>query len=423
MIKQIFTLIWNRRRQNAWVLIELFLVFLVMWFLIDFIGTTTYHYIPPLGYNIEDVYLMEMDLNNDLEVDVTRTNGQCILEIADRLSRIPEVESVGIDTWSFPMSATNYGIGIMLKDSSMIGNRRIMVTPGWMDVFQFRLREPDRPFDRMNSSLGEMALSVDAYDRLVEKHLENGLPFDRNEEYQTNEGNPLRLYNIVEDFRENRFLGKSYWLFYHLTENEIASYDGWPLEYNITFRLRPGTDSPDFRETFLEKNRDLLSVDQIYLVDIMPYSDMEEWFVLMYGIKNRVQMYAVITVFLLINVFLGLIGTFWFRTRQRRAEIGLRVALGSDYSTVGKLLYSEGWALLTIVAIPAAVLCWNAAYFEFSLGEWVLVARRPVAWGWVRFVSVTLSTYFLIGLILTAGIWYPARQAMGIQPAEALHEE
>jgi len=205
MIKQIFTLIWNRRRQNAWVLIELFLVFLVMWFLIDFIGTTTYHYIPPLGYNIEDVYLMEMDLNNDLEVDVTRTNGQCILEIADRLSRIPEVESVGIDTWSLPMSATNYGIGIMLKDSSMIGNRRMMVTPGWMDVFQFRLREPDRPFDRMNSSLGEMALSVDAYDRLVEKHLENGLPFDRNEEYQTNEGNPLRLYNIVEDFRENRF--------------------------------------------------------------------------------------------------------------------------------------------------------------------------------------------------------------------------
>ncbi len=423
MIKQVLKLIGNRRRQNAWVLIELFLVYVVMWFLIDFIGTTIYHYLPPLGYNIEDVYLMELDEIEGVEADTLRTNGERILEIANRLSHLPEVESVGIDIWSLPVSASAYGTSVMTKDSTMIGARWIRATSGWMDVFRFNLKEPHRPFEQMNSSLGEVALSEAAYTNFVKRHTDKDIPFDRNDQFSFGDGKPLHIHNIVEDFRENRFLENSRWLFQRLTEDQIASHRGWALEYHIVFRVKPGTDGPDFKEKFLEKNRDLLGIDQIYLVDIKPYREMEERFVMMYGIKNRVQMYAVITFFLLMNVFLGLIGTFWFRTRQRRAEIGLRLALGSDYRSVGRLLYTEGWLLLTIAAVPAAFLCYNAGHFEFSLGDWVLVSRKPVEWSIIRFVLVTLTTYLLIGLIIMAGIWYPARQAMTVEPAEALHEE
>ena len=33
--------------------------------------------------------------------------------------------------------------------------------------------------------------------------------------------------------------------------------------------------------------------------------------------------------FLLVNILLGIVGTFWFRTQHRRGELGLRVAVGS----------------------------------------------------------------------------------------------
>ena len=45
-----------RFSSNGWVLAELFLVFIVMWFLCDSLGCMKYTFYRPLGYNIEHVY-------------------------------------------------------------------------------------------------------------------------------------------------------------------------------------------------------------------------------------------------------------------------------------------------------------------------------------------------------------------------------
>ena len=52
--------------------------------------------------------------------------------------------------------------------------------------------------------------------------------------------------------------------------------------------------------------------------------------------------------FLLMNIFLGVIGTFWFRTQQRRREVALRMAMGSSRQGVFLRLMSEGILLLTL---------------------------------------------------------------------------
>ena len=44
-----------RLRSNGWVLAELFLVFIVMWFLCDSLGCLKYTFYRPLGYNIDHV--------------------------------------------------------------------------------------------------------------------------------------------------------------------------------------------------------------------------------------------------------------------------------------------------------------------------------------------------------------------------------
>ena len=65
------------------------------------------------------------------------------------------------------------------------------------------------------------------------------------------------------------------------------------------------------------------------------------------------------------NIFLGVIGTFWFRTQQRRREVALRMAMGSSRQGVFLRLMSEGILLLTLAAVPAVIIAFNVGMAEW----------------------------------------------------------
>ena len=119
--------------------------------------------------------------------------------------------------------------------------------------------------------------------------------------------------------------------------------------------------------------------------------------------------------FLLLNILLGIVGTFWFRTQHRRAESALRIAVGSSRMQLWQRLNKEGLLLLTLAALPAAAICYNIGHLELTEGY--------MEWGVVRFLITFVITYFLMSLMILVGIWFPARQVIRIQPAEALREE
>ena len=66
-------MIWSRFRSNGWVLAELFLVFVVMWFLCDSLGCLKYTFYRPLGYNIDHVYRLTTIIGGATS-DTTLTN-------------------------------------------------------------------------------------------------------------------------------------------------------------------------------------------------------------------------------------------------------------------------------------------------------------------------------------------------------------
>lgn len=92
------------------------------------------------------------------------------------------------------------------------------------------------------------------------------------------------------------------------------------------------------------------------------------------------------------------------------------MALGSTRWGICGRLMGEGVLLLLISAIPALVVAWNLGYAEL-----VEVTRMPFTAG--RFTITVLGTFILIAGMIVIGIGYPARRAMSIEPAEALHEE
>ena len=109
-------------------------------------------------------------------------------------------------------------------------------------------------------------------------------------------------------------------------------------------------------------------------------------------------------------------GTFWFRTRHRRSEIALRMAMGSSRARIRAQLLGEGVLLLVVAAVPAVIICINMVMADVTFTE-------ATDASWERFIICVLTVLGLMALMVIAGIWYPASKAMTVQPAEALHDE
>ena len=123
------------------------------------------------------------------------------------------------------------------------------------------------------------------------------------------------------------------------------------------------------------------------------------------------------SVFLLVNIFLGILGTFWFRTSQRTKEIALRMANGATRADIFRRVLGEGMLLLVAVTPVSAVICYVLTVNELNQ-KYMGVFFDPV-----RFVGCTFINFALISLMIIVGSWIPARKAMSISPAEALKTE
>lgn len=92
------------------------------------------------------------------------------------------------------------------------------------------------------------------------------------------------------------------------------------------------------------------------------------------------------------------------------------MAMGSTRRGIFLRLVAEGLLLLTLAAVPAALVALN-----LGVAELVDVGRLP--FDAPRFVLALVLSWLLMALMIVVGVCYPARRAMQVQPAEALHDE
>lgn len=93
MIKQIFKIIWNQRRSNGWIWMELLVVFVALWYLVDMFVVQFYSYSRPLGYDITNCWRLSFDVYPEDAAeyvsDTTQapTEGEALARILERLRR------------------------------------------------------------------------------------------------------------------------------------------------------------------------------------------------------------------------------------------------------------------------------------------------------------------------------------------------
>jgi putative ABC transport system permease protein len=118
-----------------------------------------------------------------------------------------------------------------------------------------------------------------------------------------------------------------------------------------------------------------------------------------------------VCLFLLVNVALGLFGVLWLNINQRRAELGVRRAMGASGAAISGQVLGE---ILTLTTFGLLLGLLVAAQFPL-LGVFNIKAG-------VYLTAMVLATVGLYALAAGCAL-YPSQLAARIQPAVALREE
>ncbi len=416
MNKKLFAQIKNEWRSNIWLTIELLLVSVVMWWITDALYVRLAVYFEPRGFNTEHCYRIEMGELTDKSPDYIKQNRKeyetDIIELAERLRHRPEIEAVSLSVNSFPYNESNGTIHVQLAGDTLVANDwviRRQVTPDFVRVFQYQGANGETP-EQLAEMIerGEILVSDNlfssTYNRLLPMTNYVGKRFHLNRDTTSS----VRLGASLKVVRYSDFDQGKY------SRSMVYKLDWFDKDQELCVRVHPEHDV-DFINKLKADSESQYRVGNIFISEVRSFKDIRRNF--QQGSYNEMRNNITIMVFLLVNIFLGLLGTFWFRTQQRKSEIALHKAHGATNGMVFTRLLSEGWLLLLIITPIALAIDFNLAHAELT--AWY----NGTTLEWDRLFICAFISFALIALMIAVGIGIPARKAMKIDPAEALHDE
>lgn len=411
MFSHILKLIINQWRGNLWILAELFLSFICIWQVGNVFSSLLSHKLRDTGFDLEHVYRVTTAIREkdspSYDPDSPLTDNW--KELVERVRRCPGVESVGLTSYTaFPYTGSTNGRAYF-GDTTRTTALRGQLTPDVIRVLHITSPSPEVDLVK-ETSTGQTCflVSQQAMEQLYDKNTVRCRIYTKDERDKAYPGILCSyLTNEYADNNDNRAL----W--------EIWS-EGRMIEKNankdltMLIRVHPDADH-DFRETFLSTMRAQLTAGNLSIVNLTRMEDYRTYILNLSSINLMYGAGYFLAAFFFICAFLGIIGTFWFRTESRTSEIGLRMALGATRRQVRWQMIGEGLMLLGIVWLPAVIVS-----YVLRTAVW---DNETLLSDTVLFITLTAVTTVLLMLLIVAGIWIPARQASRINPVDALHYE
>jgi putative ABC transport system permease protein len=413
MIRHWMRLIWNRKRANFLIMVEIFISFLVLEGVVLIGAQYVYNYRHPLGFSIENVWVINLDPKEDADAVRVRQR-ETFRRLLHAVRDMPEVEAAA-GTFTPPYGNSTWGSRVTVngRDIDYGVNE---VTDGMRDVFALDLRR-GRWFSAEDNGAPDKRIVVN--ERFAREIFGDQDPVGRiipedPEKPTTDIGAPkdppkrMRVIGVVSDFRQHgEFSTLENYAFFRNDIDDAAAKNRMPNR--IAIKVRPGTTMA-FEEPLVRRLQDVAR-DWSFEANIA--ADMR---------NDKLQQFlipaitfGVVAWFLMLMVALGLTGVVWQNVTQRVREIGLRRAKGARIEDIHRQILGE-LAVMTSLALLLAVL------LIVQLPLLPLPEAVTVVSGTAFGASIVISVLTIYGLTIGCG-WYPARLATRIQPAEALHYE
>lgn len=415
MIVHLLKIIRAQFRSNLWILAELMVVFVALWIMIDYFITQYTLYHRPVGFETDRVYQAVVSLRSSdspqfvVYPEDSEEPKQNFDRIVERIRQHPDVEAVALSMYSLPYSYSNSSNGLQ-KDSVEQFVRTYWVTPAYFQVFHITPAAGGLP-EELEQRIQQPGLIISADIAQLFFHRTNVV----DEELASGE-DTMKIVAVTEPVRNDEYNEKNPFAWFRLLSNDEIESERDCMVTQITFRIRPNVETAGFEERFMKEMRRQLQAGNFWVSDVQRYNDIREQFLEKTSNSSGQQVISSVMLFLLVNVFLAVIGSFWFRVNRRKEELGLRMAMGSSRTGLLRFTITESLLLLTLAALPALFICGNLMYAD-------LVSASAADERLLRFFEVSLITWLLLAFIIVLGVWYPAQKAARIAPADALRAE
>ena len=399
MFNHLLTLIWNRKRANALLLAELFLSFMVLFGLGSLVAVVTLAMRQPPGFAYDDVWELRLTTNND------RTpQNPTLRRLLAQLRATPGVADVSLAAFSTPFSGYIMSSNIRVENGPIVSGNEVQADDHFGPLLKLELLE-GRWFDRRDDASAVPPIIIN---RELRQALFGTGPALGKMVRSSHSSNPKelsegRVVAVTGSYRPGGDLAPptpAVFVRAVLTDSAVTMFS-----HTLLVRVRPGSGA------VLEEQltRTVAAITKTWSTSVIALPDSRAA-----GLETALApIWAVglVCAFLLLNVALGLFGALWQAIGQRRAEIGLRRAVGATGPGISRQFVAETLLLTTLAVAPGLLL---AAQFPL-----LNAFGQPLA---VYAVGMGLALVLVYGFAVLCAV-QPSWQAAGIRPAVALREE
>jgi putative ABC transport system permease protein len=395
MIRQFFKVLWNNRRRNILVFIELFMISFILCNLTVYLLNLREITRIKNCYDTSDVVNISMNKKANDNIAISE---QSFANLKQVLASNPFVEAV-----SFSSYATPYVYSAWIDNFSHDSDKFNMeIRRADIDYAKVMKIKPikGRWFD--NTDFGKSVVPILVSSDIDEKNF-NGNSIGARLKWN---GGECEIIGVTERFKRS----------------DIESPDASAFLYKDSVSAKKYWGNL----TILVRTKENMTAEMLKVAENQVSSTINPEFWGMTGLNSLENMRAsqnsasfqrnyltvILSLFIIINIFLGTIGILWYNTNLRIHEVGIRRAIGATGRNVRLQLVTES----VVIAF--------ASLFIVNL----IIIQTPAMFGNGRTEpgvignAIWVSTIVMLILVLLS-TWLPARFASKIRPATVLKTE
>ena len=258
MIIHILKLIRSRMGGSGWILAELLVVFVVIWFMTSYFLMMGKSWYEPVGYDLEGVYhaVLAVRPSNSPSFVTYEEGGdeaaRDVERIVERLRGHADVEAVALSVSSLPYTLSWSGSRVT-RDSVSVSVRLMTVSPDYFRVFGIRPASGESP-ERLGEALSG---TREGRDRVISAELARRLYGTTDaigaDIYLHGDTLPGHVVAVTGPVRNDEFDRRKQCILFSLLDlrelNDLT-------QMQITFRLRPSVATAGYADRFLKATID-----------------------------------------------------------------------------------------------------------------------------------------------------------------------
>jgi putative ABC transport system permease protein len=399
MLRHLFTLIWNRKRSNLLLISEIFFSFVVLFGVGAVLITIGKNYLAPHGFDYTDVWRLEVRAAQGQKMPRAELD-----DVLRQVHALPGVRTVALTSGNVPFvfSTSNSNLSYKGRKTPPVNNYD--ADDHYAETMQLHLRE-GRWFNPSDdgSNHRPVVISENLREMLFGDEPALGKIFTYSQHSpDAKPEDEFQVMGVVDNVRmSNDFAAAEPGVWKRLIPYDTTHWE----TANVLVRVAPG-EGGELQEKIA---RTVAGVTRQWTAEVRVMNDDRLT-------KRRYTLVpvaglSIIGLFLIINVALGLFGVLWYNISQRRAEIGLRRAMGATGAGIGWHFLGEMMVVTTFGVVLGGLLA-----VQFPLLNAFDLPAQP----YLLAIAAAAGAVYLITALCA---WQPSRLAASIQPAVALREE